>query len=163
MLRIAKYLKNIRETQEYIRDLLEETVSSMKFQAYFLTPIVTGLIVSIAQVIIKVLATLGTYIQTLGFGDQFGVQNIGSIFGNAQASVSPEIFQFIIGIYLVEVIMILGMFLTKINYGDNQIIQRNMTGKMLLVALTTYFLVALFSTVTFSGLISDALSSIGVS
>jgi len=162
MLRIAKYLKNIRETQEYIRDLLEETVSSMKFQAYFLTPIVTGLIVSIAEIIIEVLAKLGTYIEGLGFSDTMGLGDISSIFGGAESSVSPEIFQIIIGIYLIEVIWILGMFLTKINYGENKIVQRNTIGKMLIVALIVYFLVALVSASMFGDLIREALSSIGI-
>lgn len=160
MLRIARYLKNIRETQEYIRDLLEETVSSMKFQAYFLTPIVTGLIVSIAEVIIQVLAQMGNYIKDIGFSDQFGVGDVSAIFGSAQESVSPELFQIIIGIYLIEVIIILGMFLTKINYGDNKIIQRFTTGKMLIVALIIYTLVALFSASVFGDLIGTALSNI---
>ncbi|MBI4021272.1 MAG: type II secretion system F family protein [Candidatus Aenigmarchaeota archaeon] len=162
MLRIAKYLKNIRETQEYIRDLLEETVNSMKFQAYFLTPIVTGLIVSIAQIIIQVLGKLGTYVEGIGVGSELGLGDLSSLFGSAEASTSPEVFQLIIGIYVIEVIMILGMFLTKINHGNNQIIQRNMTGKMLFVALIVYFLVALFSTVMFSDLIGEALANIGV-
>lgn len=161
MLRIAKYLKNIRETQEYIRDLLEETVSSMKFQAYFLTPIITGLIVSIAQVILQVLAKLGAYIDGLGFGSELGLANIGEIFGSAKTSTSPELFQLIIGVYLVEVIVILGMFLTKINYGENQIIQRNTIGKMLIIALIIYSLVAITSATMFGGLIEEALSSIG--
>lgn len=162
MLRIAKYLKNIKETQEYIRDLLEETVSSMKFQAYFLTPIVTGLIVSIAEIIIEVLSKLGAYVENLGFSDQIGFGDISSIFGTAEASITPELFQLIIGVYVIQVIMILGMFLTKINYGDNKIIQRNTIGKMLFIALIVYFLVAIFSTIMFGDLIRDALSSIGI-
>jgi len=162
MLRISKYLKNIKETQEYIRDLLEETVSSMKFQAYFLTPIVTGLIVSIAEIIIEVLSKLGAYVEGLGFSEEMGIGDISSIFGSAEASVSPEIFQLIIGVYVIEVIMILGMFLTKINYGENKIVQKNSIGKMLFVALIVYFLVAIFSTMMFGDLIRDALSSIGI-
>lgn len=162
MLRIGKYLKNIRETQEYIRDLLEETVSSMKFQAYFLTPIVTGLIVSIAAIIIEVLAKLGAYVEGLGLGEDFGIGNVAAIFGGAQESTSPEIFQIIIGIYLIEVIWILGMFLTKINYGENKIVQRLTIGKMLIVALIMYFIVGLFSAAMFGDLIRDALSGIGI-
>ncbi|MBL7160448.1 MAG: hypothetical protein ISS93_01185 [Candidatus Aenigmarchaeota archaeon] len=162
MLRISKYLKNIRETQEYIRDLLEETVSSMKFQAYFLTPIVTGMIVSIAEIIIEVLAKLGKYIEGMGFSDQMGVGDIGAIFGGAQTSTSPEVFQLIIGVYLIEVVWILGMFLTKINHGDNKIIQRNTIGKMLIVALIMYFVVAMISASMFGELIRDALASIGI-
>ncbi len=162
MLRIAAYLKNIRETQEYIRDLLEETTSSMKFQAYFLTPIITGLIVSISDIITQILTRLGQYLSNLGLSDSAGFGDLSQIFGNAEASVSPELFQLIIGVYLIEVIAILGMFLTKINEGDNKYAQAVLTGRMLLVGVAMYFLVALISSLLFGDFIRSALGSLGV-
>jgi len=161
MLRIAKYLRNIKETQEYIRDLLAETVSSMRFQAYFLTPLITGLIVSMASIIIKVLTTLGKYLDGVGVSQQMGF-DVSNAFGNMKASVSPELFQIIIGIYLIEVIIILGMFLTKITQGENSIIQWYTTGKMLIVGIVIYFLVAMTANSMFGGLIDSALSGLGV-
>ncbi|HLD78238.1 MAG TPA: hypothetical protein VJB16_04380, partial [archaeon] len=162
MLRIATYLKNIRETQEYIRDLLEETTSSMKFQAYFLTPIITGLIVSISDIITQILTRLGQYLSNLGLSDSAGFGDLSKIFGNAEASVSPELFQLIIGIYLIEVIAILGMFLTKINEGDNRYAQAVLTGRMLLVGVAMYFAVAFISSLIFGDFIRSALGSLGV-
>lgn len=161
MLRIATYLKNIRETQEYIRDLLEETTSSMKFQAYFLTPIITGLIVSISDIITQILTRLGEYLSNLGLDSSAGFGDVSKIFGNAESSVSPELFQLIIGVYLIEVIVILGMFLTKINEGDNRYAQAVLTGRMLLIGVAMYFLVALVSSLIFGDFIRSALGSLG--
>ncbi len=161
-LRISRYLKNIRETQEYIRDLLEETVSSMKFQAYFLTPLITGLIVSIADVIVKVLVKLGEYLDSLGLADQAGFVNVAGIFGNLETSISPEIFQLIIGAYLIEVVLILGYFLTKISRGDDPENRWLLSGQMLILAVSIYFVVAIVSSFVFGDLIRSALSSLGV-
>jgi len=161
-LRISRYLKNIRETQEYIRDLLEETSSSMKFQAYFLTPLITGLIVSIADVIVKVLVQLGAYLDTIGLNDEAGFGNVSGIFGNLETSVSPEIFQLIVGIYLIEVVMILGYFLTKISRGDDSVNQWYLTGKMLLLSVIIYFIVAVAASMVFGDLIRSALAGLGV-
>jgi hypothetical protein len=158
MLRIARYLKNIRETQEYIRDMLSETVSSMKFQAYFLTPMITGLIVSMTSVIVLVLGVLDGYIteMNLGGGALGGLGDM-SMALNMKSNVSPELFQLIVGIYLIEVIIILGIFLTRISEGENRISQWYNVGIMLAVAVVIYFFVALMSSTSFAWLIEDAL------
>ncbi len=162
MLRIARYLKNMRETQEYIRELLADTASSMKFQAYFLTPMITGLIVSMTDIIVKVLTTLGQYIDSAGIGATMGIGDMASLFGNIENSISPEMFQFIVGIYLLEVIIILGIFTTRIMHGENRIIQWYTVGKILLVGLILYSIVAMFSSSLFGELIESALSGLGM-
>jgi len=162
MLTVSRYLRNIRETQEYIRDLLQESVSSMTFQAYMLTPLVTGLIVSMAQIIIKVLSILTRQLAELSTGTTFPL-DVGGLFGGEVGSaVSPEIFQMIIGIYLIEVIVILAMFITKITQGENRTAQWYMCGKMLIVSLSVYFLVAIGSSLMFGEMITEAVASIGV-
>ena len=159
MLRISRYLKNIRETQEYIRESLSETVSSMKFQAFFLTPMITGLIVSMSTVITLVLGKLGDYLDTIDMGSAMGITDFASAF-NMETNTSPEVFQLIVGIYLIEVIIILGIFLTKINEGENKISQWYNIGSMLIVAVVIYFIVAFISSEIFAGLIHGALSDL---
>jgi hypothetical protein len=158
MLRISRYLTNIRETQEYIRELLSETVSSMKFQAYFLTPLITGLIVSMADIIIQILSKLGTYMQDAGFGSQLGVDFTAITLG--APAITPAMFQLIVGVYLIEVILILSLFLTKIGEGENAFAQHYSAGKMLVVALVVYVLVALTASSIFGDLIKSALGGI---
>jgi len=160
MLRIAKYLKNIRETQEYIRDMLSETASSMKFQAYMLTPLITGLIVSMADIIVQVLASLGSMFDDMNIGPAMGLDNIGNVFGNMDSSISPEIFQLIIGIYLIEILAILAMFINKISVGENKMSMRYEMGKILLIGVVVYFLVTIASSTVFGELIRGALINI---
>ena len=162
MLTVSKYLRNIRETQEYIRDLLQESVSSMKFQAYMLTPMVTGLIVSMAQIIIKVLSVLSSKLSSLSAGTDMPINISGGLMGGGDmaSTVSPEIFQIIIGIYLIEIIIILAMFMTKISQGENKVYMWYTAGKMLIVAVVMYFLVALGASTMFGELISSAVEGI---
>ncbi|MEM5871318.1 MAG: hypothetical protein QW051_00425 [Candidatus Aenigmatarchaeota archaeon] len=162
MLTVSKYLKNIRETQEYIRELLQESVSSMRFQAYMLTPIITGLIVSMAQIIIKVLSILGQRLSSLSMGASLPMNISGSLITGVASTetVSPEVFQLIIGIYLIEVIIILAMFITKISQGENKVYQWYLAGKMLVLAIVMYFLVAIGASTMFGDLIEQAVSSI---
>ncbi len=164
MLTISKYLKNIRETQEYIRDTLSDTVSSMKFQAYMLTPIITGLIVAMAQVIIQVLVFLGNRLGGMGLGDAAGGDmGLGAnlFFGEmGAASITPALFQLMIGVYLVEVMIILSIFLTKITQGEDKVAQWSLAGRILIVGIVMYFLVSIFASTVFGNLITSAVQSL---
>ncbi len=162
MFMISKYLKNVRETQEYMREILEETVSSMRFQAYLLTPVVSGLIVAMAQIIIMVLGQLGRYMDTFQVTSQAaglgGFSSFQELFGSPK--ISPEIFQLIIGTYLIQVIIILASFMTKISYGDNKPMERYLAGKMLLIGTLLYFLVAVTASYIFTDFIAQALGDL---
>ncbi len=162
MLTVSRYLRNIRETQEYIRDLLQESVSSMTFQAYMLTPLVTGLIVAMAQIIIQVLGILTKKLTELSTGTELPFDVAGGLFGESTSSVSPALFQIIIGVYLIEVIIILAMFITKITQGENRTSQWYMCGKMLIVSLSVYFLVAIGCILLFGDMISQAVHSVSL-
>ncbi len=164
MLRIAKYLKNIRETEEYMKELLEESSSSMKFQGYFLTPLITGLIVAMADIIIMVLARLGSYLDqlTAGAEEGLGMGNFAMIFGSTEATMAPELFQFIIGFYLIEILIILAIFLTKIGRGDDKTFQWYTAAKMLFIGVIFYLLVSTAAGMIFGDLIRGALEGLGM-
>ncbi|MBM3303535.1 MAG: hypothetical protein FJY76_00420 [Candidatus Aenigmarchaeota archaeon] len=162
MLKISRYLKNIRETQEFIRGMLSETVSSMRFQAYFLTPLITGLIVSMADIIIQVLTTLGQYLQKMQLGSASSLGLDFSLISLGTPSTSPAVFQMIVGIYLLEMVVILAMFITKISEGENKSLQWYTAGKMLLISMIVYFMVAYASTSMFGDLIKSALAGLNV-
>ncbi len=161
MFRISKYMRNIRETQEYMRELLEETVSSMRFQAYMLTPMVTALVVSMASIIVMVLARLGEYVDNLGVGKSVGLPDITVAF-NAKAAISPELFQLIIGTYLIEVLIILAIFMTKISEGESKTSQWYMASKMLFTGLIMHYIIVIFASTIFSEFIEKALGSLGI-
>jgi len=66
-------------------------------------------------------------------------------------------------VYLIQVIIILGIFLTKIDQGEDSVSQWNNVGKMLVIALVIYFIIAVVATEIFAGLIESALSDFLVS
>ena len=161
MMTIAKYMKSVRETQEYIGEILSDTTSSMKFQAYMLTPIITGLIVSMSQIIIQVLSTLGQKLAASGLAGGAGpLGGVGTnLFGDVDKAMPPAVFQMIVGVYLIEVIVILAVFLTKISHGQNRVVQGMLAGRMLIIGLVMYAIVALISSTMFVGMIGNALKT----
>lgn len=161
MLTVSRYLKSVRETQEYMRTLMAETTSSMQFQAYAMAPLVSGLIVALSQVIISVLVFLGRRLDDIGFQDVFGIDAT-KILGSSSSITSP-MFQLIIGVYLMQVIMIIAIFVTKINRGEDKVMQWYSAGKMIIVALMIYFLVVVGSSMMFGGMIEGAMATIASS
>lgn len=158
MLTVSRYLKTVRETQEYMRGLMAETSTSMRFQAYAMAPLVSGLIVSMSQVIITVLGFLGRRMNEIGFQESFGI-DASAILGSSSA-ITSTMFQLIIGIYLIEVILILAIFVTKIEKGEDKVTQWYSGGKMLIVGLMIYFIVVMISTTMFGGMIDGAMDTI---
>ena len=141
-----------------MRTLMAETTSSMQFQAYAMAPLVSGMIVALSQVIIQVLVFLGRRLDDIGFQDTFGIDAT-KILGSSSSITSP-MFQLIIGVYLLEVIIIIAIFVTKINRGEDKVMMWYSAGKMIIVALMIYFLVVVFSSMIFGEMIEGAMQTI---
>jgi RsiW-degrading membrane proteinase PrsW (M82 family) len=104
---------------------------------------------------------LGAYLDkiTTGAGTSLPGLSVSSLFADMDSVISPSIFQLIVGIYVMEVIIILGIFITRISHGENKTLQWNTVGKMLLIGMLIYFLVTMVSSTMFGGLIRDALGN----
>lgn len=61
MITISSYLRDVHAVKEDIKDMLGETISSMKFLGMFLAPMVAGVTVTMAVLIIRVLSSLGGF------------------------------------------------------------------------------------------------------
>src|SRR3989344_5479534 len=58
LLSISRYVERIQQVNERLRDLLSETISSMKSQISFLTPAIAGIVVGIASMIVNIIVQL---------------------------------------------------------------------------------------------------------
>ncbi len=95
----------------------------------------------------------------IGFQAVFGV-DASKILGSS-SSITPAMFQMIVGVYLIEVIMILAIFVTKINRGEDSVSQWYLAAKMLMIGMTFYAVTATASSIMFGDIINQALSTIG--
>jgi hypothetical protein len=142
MIVISRYLKGVHEVKEEIDDILGETTSSMRFLAMFLTPMVAGVTITLAVIILQILQSLGT-----------AMQNIMSAAGNLNSyqtfflipwamggnlPITPSVFQIIVGLYMIETGVLLSSFLNGIAYGDDPVGMRQTIWKTLLFAILIY-------------------------
>ncbi|MEM7826795.1 MAG: hypothetical protein QXQ40_01045 [Candidatus Aenigmatarchaeota archaeon] len=129
MLNISKYLRNVHQTQERIHDMLEDVLSSLRFQGFLLTPLVSGIIVTMATIMIGILQQItasvsGIDVQTYMAGIPFLLSKIG---------ITPGAFQLICSIYFIEASILTGMFINRIENGEDEIGKQNLTLRILVI------------------------------
>jgi len=156
-LSVSTHLKLMHTTEEDVRDITEEAVSSMKIECILLAPLTCGIVVAFASITMDLMISLGamfsSFAQTLsgpaapiGTGSLFLFQNINQV-------ISPEYFQIVVGIYLIEVIYLLSMFQSKLENGEDEHSKNILIAKNLLIGCIAYTLILVLTVIMFSTLL----------
>ncbi|MDI6720774.1 MAG: type II secretion system F family protein [Candidatus Aenigmarchaeota archaeon] len=151
MISMSRYLKGMHATQEDVREELSETVNSLKFQLYFLSPMISGIVVTLAIIIIRILKQLST---TVG-----SIQGVSVPFLSSFANITVTPFQFIIvvGVYIIETCVIISMFINNIENGDDSVGRMHTTGYSLLVGFIMFAIFMFVTLAVFGPLITTLL------
>ncbi|HLC67786.1 MAG TPA: hypothetical protein VJI12_02780 [archaeon] len=155
MLSISKYLKGLHDTQEEVKTDLSDTINSIKFQSYFLSPLISGIVVTIAIVIIKILAQIGEASSKLP--SSIGTGGVLDAF--SKVNITPFDFIMIVSIYLIETSVILAMFVSSIESGEDPIGRQNTTGNSMIIGFTMFLLCMSFTLMIFGPLIGSVLAT----
>lgn len=142
MITVSSYLKNVHNVKEEIEEILGETISSMRFLGMFLAPMVSGVTITMAVIILQVLSSLGTTLQPLlaeGGGNAAQSLFLMPWGVGAEPPITPQSFQLIVGLYMVEIAVILSFFLNKIVYGEDLVGERSTMASTLIFALVIYY------------------------
>lgn len=165
MMTISRYLKNIHKTQEQLNDLMEGTTTTIQMLAYLLAPIVSGVAVGMSQTIINAMFQLSRSFQSTqsalpdtGTGAGIGGASFGGILGNLNEAIPPEMLQLVVGVYLIQLLFILGTFYVKITEGENQTTRDLFTGKIMISGMFFYTITLLIITLLFGGLVDSVAS-----
>ncbi|QGA80824.1 type II secretion system F family protein [Candidatus Nanohalobium constans] len=158
MLTVSKYLKNVHKTQERLNDLMEESTTTIQMLAYMLAPVVSGVAVGMSQTIISAMFNLGQQFADTrqSLPSQGSGAGFGGILGNLQTAIPPEVLQFVVGIYLIQLLFILGTFYTKIKHGENKTYKNMFIGKILISGFILYSITMIIVALLFGGIISNA-------
>ena len=145
MMTASKYLKGIHDTKEDVDEILGETTTSMRFLGTFLTPLVAGVTITMAVVILQILTVMGSQLQALSQSGQpgqglTGVQSTLTLpwAGGGGSPIGAGEFQLIVGIYMIETVLLLSLFVNRIEYGDDAIGLRATISSSILIAVFIY-------------------------
>lgn len=150
MLSVSRYLKGLHQTQEDVKENLSDTLNSLKFQAYFLSPMISGVIVTMAIIIIQILQNLQVQTASLGTLGQ-----LGNLFEGI--AITPFEFILVVGIYLIETAFVLSMFINQIESGDDDTGMKKVAGNALIIGYVVFMIIFFFTFALFSPLVHQVL------
>jgi hypothetical protein len=136
MMSVSQYLRGLHETQEKIQENLSDVVSSLRFQAYALSPLISGVVATMAVLIIRILQELTAKTQALG-GPGGGLSGFAPVAFN-NLSITPFQFIFVVSIFLVESLFLLSFLMSGVEAGEDPIGRGQLTGYVLLIGTMTY-------------------------
>jgi len=159
---ISNYVEKIHSVNERLRDLLAEVISSMKSQITFLTPIIAGIVVGLASMIVNIIGSLGQQFNKVELGDsgQFDIGGIAGLF-SIEEIIPTYFFQIVVGIYLVQVAILLTILYNGVENGSDKLNEKYLIGKNLYRSTGLYVIVAVVVTIIFSLLARGILAGVG--
>jgi len=157
LLNISTYLDRINKVNERLKDLLAETVGSMKAQVAFLSPVISGIVVGIGTMITTIIGGLANAMSAAPGGEGAAVSNLGAIGDMAslfpiEGLMPPYFFQIVVGLYLIEVVYILSILSNGIENGVDKLNEENKIGKNLYNSTLFYVIVAALTMIVFNAL-----------
>jgi hypothetical protein len=146
MITVSRYLDGVHDVKEEVNEVLGETLSSMRFLSMVLTPLVAGVTITMAVIIINILSKLGAQIAGLVSAGGEGMSSYQNMFlfgpsmMGGKMPIGPTEFQIIVGIYMIETIVLLSAFVNMIQFGDDAVGLRSTLGKALMVGVFIYII-----------------------
>ncbi|MEM7813888.1 MAG: type II secretion system F family protein [Candidatus Aenigmatarchaeota archaeon] len=149
MIAISQYLRGVHATQTQVQEALSDVTSSLRFQAYALTPLISGVVSTMAVMIIRILQELAAKTAALGPGAGFaGISPLTA----ANLAITPFQFIIVVSIFVVESLLLLSYLMSGIESGEDAIGRGELTGWVLVVGTTAYILTTVITLAIFSPL-----------
>lgn len=157
ILSISNYLKGMHSVEEHMKEILDETTSSMKMMMNLLVPIAAGAVVGMATIMVMVLYQIvsiltnvtglaGAYPQKLGPDVLGGLVDIKNI-------MPAEVFLVVVGIYMLEITVMLATFINSLQYGDDPLDKHYLISTNIVIGLCIFSFSVLLIYFIFKGLI----------
>lgn len=159
MLTISRYLQNVHKTEETLNDLMDESTTTIQLLAYMMSPVISGVAVGMSQTIITAMFQLSTSVEVpQGQGSaaagSLGGGGFNNILGGLDNAIPPELLQFVVGVYLLQLLYILGTFYMKIEHGEDVTYKNIFIGKVMISGVIFYSLTLMIVAVMFGGVIT---------
>ncbi len=147
LINVSRYIKQMHNVDERLKDLMADTISSMKSQIKFLTPVISGIVIGITSMVTTILGKLGGQLQKLqtestaaqagGAGAAVGLTQL---FGDGMPTFY---FQIIVGFYVVQIVYILTVMVNGIENGFDKLSEDYEVGNNLTKSTVLYCFLSL--------------------
>jgi len=143
LINISQYIKQMHTVEERLNDLMSETISSMKSQIKFLTPVIAGIVIGITSMISTILGKLSKQMTKIQEGSASAAggapTGLADMFGDG---IPTFYFQLIVGAYVVQIAYILTILTNGIENGSDKLGEKYSLGVNMTKATITYCFLA---------------------
>lgn len=153
---LSRYLSEIHMSAERLKDLLSESLGSMKGQANYLAPLISGVVVSIVSLVTMIMGSLSDATAELS-GTGASTDSLGSFLGE---SIPTFLFQGVVGLYIAALIVILVYMVSNLENGSDPIFTRYSIGNTLIKAVSKYAWIVCIGIIMFTYVGASVLTSI---
>ena len=157
---ISRYVRQIHNIEESLKDMLSESTSSMRILGMFIAPLIAGVTVTMTAVMMMIFYTLGGMMEgikiTEGSTGGAGLSNLmmGG-WGEIGQIISIGFFQLVVGIYIIEICYLLAFLVSGIDNGQGDLIsRRQLAGYNILIGLFVYIFTILTTYFIFVPMVS---------
>lgn len=155
---IISCLRKTSEIEHMIQNLLESVISNIKTQASFIAPLMGAIIAAVAVLIVEVLQRISKMLdevaESMGSGAATSISNTMDII-NLKDVLPPTVMELIIGVYILESVIIMCIFLTGIERGFDDVYRDYLIATTLTKAMAIYSVVFFLMVILFQPLISS--------
>ncbi|MFH1073148.1 MAG: hypothetical protein V1743_07010 [Nanoarchaeota archaeon] len=162
LINVSEYIKQMHRVDERLKDLMTDVVSSMQSQISFLTPAIAGIVIGITSMITTIMLALSSKLTEMGSetpAEGASYAGILSLLGGGNA-IPTYWFQIIVGLYVVQIIIILSILVNGIQNGADKLNERYLIGKYLISSTITYVLIALVVVLVFNLIAGNIIGAI---
>ena len=156
LMSMSNYIKEMHRVDERLKDLLADVISSMRSQINFLLPTIAGIVIGITSMITTVLGQVRAQSEAFGGVQGAGVQ-LGDMFG---IGVPTFYFQIIVGVYVVQVTLILAYLISGIENGVDPLSEDYVRGKSLILSSSLYVGIAFIIMILFNVIAGSIITTI---
>lgn len=149
---IISCLRKTNDIEHMIKNLLESVLSNIRTQAAFIAPLIGAIIAAVGVLIVQVLQKISGMLDEVG--KVMGEDSADSIQGamsmiNIKDVLPPTILEVVIGIYIIESVIIMCIFLTGIERGFDEVSRNYFIATILTKAIILYSIVFIVMLILF--------------
>ncbi|MFH0986845.1 MAG: hypothetical protein V1911_02225 [Candidatus Micrarchaeota archaeon] len=138
---IVSHFSELKNTEKQLADMLKNSISMMKVTASLFAPIVAGMIITLYQLIQRSIGSAAQQLSALGYDQSLPLF---SLFSSSQ-SVSTELLQLMIGVYMLALAVILTRYVSVIENGPDEVSMKLNMAKILPMSMAVFTVVLIAS------------------
>lgn len=132
MIALSIQLQNAEKVNNNLKVLISDVTGTMKTMAMFIAPMVLGITTSLQRIVIVTIASIAG--SGIANDTPQSIEGVGASFANAGSFIkadaianiaSPTQFILIVALYIVELVIIMGFFTTKIEEDNDLLLKLN--------------------------------------